>query len=242
LLKLVFLNFRLIGAYPNTYTFTKAMAEYVTASESRVPTAIVRPSIGKSVIYQLKYSAFIIGFSVTPSLLEPYPGWVDNYSGLNGISSGVMRGTLRTQRSGKTLVADLVPVDLVANTLLVAAADLRSLRLMQSAFSLNWSTAENFPRTVILSLIKTIVRCFRSDEGVRVFNCTSGSSNPIRWGQIFKQLVRWSRETPSASVQQYPRMVMRSSETIDAAAAFFSHLLPALVADALRKLAGKKAL
>jgi Male sterility protein. len=40
--------FRLIGSRPNTYTFTKALAESMLLKESgNLPVAIVRPSIGK---------------------------------------------------------------------------------------------------------------------------------------------------------------------------------------------------
>ncbi|KAL1140055.1 hypothetical protein AAG570_007032, partial [Ranatra chinensis] len=40
---------KLIGKRPNTYTFTKALTEYILSKESgNLPVAIVRPSIGKS--------------------------------------------------------------------------------------------------------------------------------------------------------------------------------------------------
>jgi len=40
--------FRLIGGHPNTYTFTKNLAEAIILKEAaNIPTAIVRPSIGK---------------------------------------------------------------------------------------------------------------------------------------------------------------------------------------------------
>jgi hypothetical protein len=39
---------RIIGNRPNTYTFTKALAEHVLVEQSgNLPVAIVRPSIGK---------------------------------------------------------------------------------------------------------------------------------------------------------------------------------------------------
>jgi len=69
---------------------------------------------------------------VTPSLKDPFPGWVDNYSALNGIFDGVVRGTLRALQSRKAVVSDLAPVDLVANTLLAAAADVGNTRLRYS--------------------------------------------------------------------------------------------------------------
>ena len=57
----------LIGKYPNTYNFTKAMTEQLIYEESgSLPIAIVRPSI------------------VTCSLKEPIPGWVDSFNGITG--------------------------------------------------------------------------------------------------------------------------------------------------------------
>jgi fatty acyl-CoA reductase len=45
---------RLQGKHPNTYTLTKAMAEWVVAQHADIPAAIVRPSIGmKTRITQL---------------------------------------------------------------------------------------------------------------------------------------------------------------------------------------------
>ena len=40
------LTSKLIGSRPNTYTYTKALAEYLLVEESKgLPVAIVRPSI-----------------------------------------------------------------------------------------------------------------------------------------------------------------------------------------------------
>jgi Male sterility protein len=40
------LHYSIIGDHPNTYTFSKALAEYVVDSEmDSIPTAIVRPPI-----------------------------------------------------------------------------------------------------------------------------------------------------------------------------------------------------
>lgn len=61
-------RYRLVGKCPNTYTYTKAMAEQVLEKESgNVPLAIVRPSI------------------VSAALKEPFPGWIDNLNGMTGI-------------------------------------------------------------------------------------------------------------------------------------------------------------
>jgi fatty acyl-CoA reductase len=54
----------LMDGRPNTYTFTKAVAEHcVNEFRGQLPVAIARPSI------------------VTASLKEPFPGWLDSYNG-----------------------------------------------------------------------------------------------------------------------------------------------------------------
>ncbi|XP_063052872.1 fatty acyl-CoA reductase 1 isoform X2 [Engraulis encrasicolus] len=95
---------KLIGERPNTYTFTKALAEYLVQQEGgNLNVAIVRPSI------------------VGASWMEPFPGWIDNFNGPSGIFIAAGKGILRTMRASNNAVADLVPVDVVINTTLAAA-------------------------------------------------------------------------------------------------------------------------
>ncbi|KAF4530464.1 hypothetical protein B566_EDAN018586 [Ephemera danica] len=84
-------------AHPNTYTFTKALAENIVLREaSDLPTAIVRPSMG----------------------------WLDNVSGITGLIIEMARGTLRSIFCDKTKRANLIPVDVVVNAILAVAAHL----------------------------------------------------------------------------------------------------------------------
>uniref|UniRef100_A0A7N8X788 Fatty acyl-CoA reductase n=1 Tax=Mastacembelus armatus TaxID=205130 RepID=A0A7N8X788_9TELE len=95
---------KLIGARPNTYTYTKALAEYLVQQEAGdLNVAIVRPSI------------------VGASWKEPFPGWIDNFNGPSGIFIAAGKGILRTMRASNNAVADLVPVDVVINATLAAA-------------------------------------------------------------------------------------------------------------------------
>ncbi|XP_029908864.1 fatty acyl-CoA reductase 1 isoform X1 [Myripristis murdjan] len=95
---------KLIGERPNTYTYTKALAEYLVQQEAgNLNVAIVRPSI------------------VGASWKEPFPGWIDNFNGPSGIFIAAGKGILRTMRASNNAVADLVPVDVVINTTLAAA-------------------------------------------------------------------------------------------------------------------------
>ncbi|KAH6920856.1 hypothetical protein HPB50_028156 [Hyalomma asiaticum] len=97
-------NKECLFGHPNTYTLTKNFAESLVLDErGNIPVAIVRPSI------------------VTAALKEPLPGWVDNYSACTGIVVALGLGLLPSMITEKKHLTDIVPVDIVANTLICVA-------------------------------------------------------------------------------------------------------------------------
>lgn len=95
---------KLIGDRPNTYTYTKALAEALLSEEcGSLPVAIVRPSI------------------VTAAWREPCRGWVDNFNGPTGLVLASSKGVLRTMLYDGNAVADLIPVDTVINLMITVA-------------------------------------------------------------------------------------------------------------------------
>jgi fatty acyl-CoA reductase len=95
---------KVIGDRPNTYTFTKAIAEQVINEERGVlPIAIVRPSI------------------VVGAMQEPVKGWIDNMNGPAGIVVCAGHGILRSLCSSPYLIADMIPVDTVINLMCAVA-------------------------------------------------------------------------------------------------------------------------
>ncbi|XP_069713637.1 fatty acyl-CoA reductase 1 isoform X2 [Phaenicophaeus curvirostris] len=95
---------KLMGDRPNTYVFTKALAEYVVLQAgAKLNTVIMRPSI------------------VGASWKEPFPGWIDSIHGPSGFLIAAGKGILRTMRASNNAVADLVPVDVAINATLAAA-------------------------------------------------------------------------------------------------------------------------
>lgn len=95
---------KLVGNRPNTYTFTKALAEcWLKDNKGDLPLVIVRPSI------------------VISTKDGPLKGWVDNWNGPTGIIAAAGKGLFRTMLCDKTKKADLVPVDTVINLMIVAA-------------------------------------------------------------------------------------------------------------------------
>ncbi|XP_022187212.2 LOW QUALITY PROTEIN: putative fatty acyl-CoA reductase CG5065 [Nilaparvata lugens] len=95
---------QIIGDRPNTYTYTKALAETVLLEmNGELPIAIVRPSI------------------VTAAWREPLAGWVDNLNGPTGLFVGAGKGVLRTLLCHKDYITDLIPVDIVINVMIAVA-------------------------------------------------------------------------------------------------------------------------
>ncbi|XP_015793649.1 putative fatty acyl-CoA reductase CG5065 [Tetranychus urticae] len=95
---------QLYNGRPSSYHYTKALAENLLYQEgNNMSIAIVRPSI------------------ITASWKDPTPGWIDNYNGPSGflVSSG--KGVLRTMHVHGDKICDMIPVDIVANTLITSA-------------------------------------------------------------------------------------------------------------------------
>ena len=96
---------RVLGKYPNTYTFTKHLTEQLLVTEAQgLPLCIVRPTI------------------IGGSWKEPYPGWVDSVSAAGVFYLSVGLGLLRVTLGNQNNIGDQIPVDTVVNCAIVAAA------------------------------------------------------------------------------------------------------------------------
>lgn len=92
----------IIKDHPNPYTFTKHLAEHEVAN-SNLPATILRPSM------------------ITGAWNEPVPGWTISKNGPQGFLMGASKGVVRRLPIAQDLIYDYIPVDIVANTILVAA-------------------------------------------------------------------------------------------------------------------------
>ena len=96
----------LIGNYPNTYSYTKSLAEKMLSKKrGNLKLVICRPSI------------------VGASFNEPYKGWCDSLSAAAGLSLLVALGLvsfLHIKNPGNHF--DLIPVDMVSNGCLLTSA------------------------------------------------------------------------------------------------------------------------
>ncbi|XP_039310611.1 putative fatty acyl-CoA reductase CG5065 isoform X2 [Solenopsis invicta] len=94
----------LIGQHPNTYTFTKNLAEQIIKDNGKdLPIAIIRPSI------------------IGAANKDPFPGWIDNINGITGLMMAVAQGTVRSIVCNEKLKIDIIPVDFVVNTMISAS-------------------------------------------------------------------------------------------------------------------------
>jgi len=71
-----------------------------------------------------------IFFEVTASWREPFEGWIDNAGGTTGIMLGGYLGLISSVLCGENLVLDMIPVDIVVNTLAASAFYVSSFRLL----------------------------------------------------------------------------------------------------------------
>jgi len=95
---------KLVHPKPNTYTYTKAMAEKILEEDAQdIRVAIVRPSI------------------VGASWQGPFPGWVDNFNGPTGLFAAIGKGALRMMMGKRDGAADIIPVDTAINFFIAAA-------------------------------------------------------------------------------------------------------------------------
>lgn len=96
----------ILGAWPNTYTFTKSMAERTLRKKRRpdLPVLLVRPSI------------------ISGAWKEPVPGWTDTISAAGGISLGGGIGIINWVHGHGDNLADLIPVDIVSNIIVAGTA------------------------------------------------------------------------------------------------------------------------
>lgn len=205
----------MIDNRPNTYTYTKAMAENVASKYAdRINVVIVRPSI------------------VMSSMNEPHAGWVDTINGPVGLSVLGALGILQKIKVNSEVVFDLIPVDIVTNALVsiawaaserraefkagsepiqgcakrasklpikmltgpgtalsVSAADLANNNTMASSNNNNIQACEkstSFSSRFSCRPSSGSTNVTPPDGVVRVFNLTTGTENPCSFYHYFK--------------------------------------------------------
>nr|CAD7263785.1 unnamed protein product [Timema shepardi] len=95
---------KILGGLPNTYTYTKSLAEHLIEDYSeRIPAVIFRPSI------------------VISTLDEPIKGWIDNFNGPVGLMAAGGKGIVHCFLADADITSDYVPVDIAIKSMITAA-------------------------------------------------------------------------------------------------------------------------
>lgn len=93
----------IIAPHPNTYTYSKRLAESLVASEKdNIPICMIRPAV------------------VCPAVIEPVEGWVDSLNGPMGLLVASGKGVLRSMHCIGSNKAQVIPVDFAINASIVA--------------------------------------------------------------------------------------------------------------------------
>jgi len=101
----------LVGSFPNTYCYTKRMAEHLLteANTTGIPLLIIRPSI------------------IGAAFQDPVPGWTDSLGMAGGIFLLGGLGILKDLPGDAANIGDFIPVDFVANQILITLPQIPSL-------------------------------------------------------------------------------------------------------------------
>jgi fatty acyl-CoA reductase len=153
--KLVELGIREANAYGwnDTYTFTKWIGEQLLMKSLRGSTlTILRPSIIES------------------TLQEPSPGWIEGVKVADAVILAYAREKVMVFPGKRSGVIDVIPADLVANSVILAVAE----QLTDSS-------------------------------RLRIYQCCSGSRNPIQLGELIDYLIEEARE----NFAEYDRLFLR---------------------------------
>ncbi|KAI4454820.1 male sterility protein 2-related [Holotrichia oblita] len=110
---------KLLGNSPNTYTFTKGLAESLIKEQgSGLPIGVFRPAI------------------VISTYKEPLEGWVDNLYGPTGICAAAASGLIRTFRCKEDAIANIVPADTCVASLIATAWDVANKTSLNGSFNI----------------------------------------------------------------------------------------------------------
>ncbi|CAG4949633.1 unnamed protein product [Parnassius apollo] len=126
--------------HPNTYTFTKHLAEHEVKNCSDIfPCTIVRPTM------------------IVAAWKEPRPGWTCSKVGPQGFLMGAAKGVVRRLPLAKQNIADYIPVDIVVNQLLVAGWHAAKEKSGLTVYHCSSSTQKPFRWTMLESKVNEML-------------------------------------------------------------------------------------
>lgn len=213
---------QLLRAKPNTYVLAKFLSESLVAEEcGDLPVAIVRPSI------------------VAAAWKEPFPGWVDALNGSTSLLASCASGVMTTILTDVKGVADIVPVDIVANLMIVVACQTAAKRARQQQ-------QQQQRRRNSRGEAAARERGEEEDEETAlpqppaVYNCVTGSLNKLVVGDVKQYLAKFLPQYPFQDTLGCPRIDMTTSRLYQSLMVFFRNYLPALAVDLARRCTGRR--
>ncbi|XP_046651701.1 putative fatty acyl-CoA reductase CG5065 isoform X2 [Daphnia pulicaria] len=147
---------------------------------------------------------------VTAAVQEPLPGWIDNFNGPSGTLAGTSKGLIQIVRVDPELIADIIPVDFPINLMIAAA----------------WDEATCCAN--------------KSSDQIRVYNCSSGSLNPIIWRDFRNWGLGGVHEFPCKEIMRYPNIKLQTNRLLFNIEIVLYHHVPALFFDTIALLCGRK--
>ncbi|XP_034946741.1 fatty acyl-CoA reductase wat-like [Chelonus insularis] len=201
----------LIGKWPNTYAFTKTVAEDAVLCHSKgLPVCIVRPSIMISTAH------------------EPIPGWINNLYGATGVAVASSLGILHTINAKGDYIADMIPADYVINNIIAAAWDVGTQRRTDPL------------RTLPSSQKNELTEEPEEDEKPKIYNVVSSVDNPISWSRYLSYGELHGVAIPSVKTLWYYMLCVDRYYWLHLIHLFLYHLLPAAIIDAGLFITGRK--
>jgi len=132
---------RIIGHFPNTYTFTKSLVEKILLkNRGDLTLTILRPSI------------------VGVAWRDPYLGWVDSVSAASAVFLLAGIGVVKYIEGDPAYLSDQVPVDFVADAMIVAAATYANC----NKFTVVHSTSSSRNGIVAINALSSIKNYWRA--------------------------------------------------------------------------------
>lgn len=222
----------LLDGWPNTYVFSKCLAEDVIKNLGKdMPMAVVRPSI------------------VTSTAKEPIRGWINNLYGPTGVTAGAMKGILRTFPGDGECPAELVPVDYVINSIIACAWD-TSTRFIEAQKRKERKAAINEFENIIGGEGQIFFdeefdpflgeEQRQKDFSIPVYNYVSTNRNGITWNEYLEMNAATVRNFPLKSAIWSASCTLAKTRVEFLFYSFFLHYLPALLADGFCTLVGTK--
>lgn len=206
----------LLGKYPNTYVYTKAISEDLCRRKSSgIPLVIFRPAI------------------VVSTEKEPIDGWVNNVYGPTGLVAGAALGLIRSLHVDKDCIASIVPCDYVINATIAAAWDIATNKNNPSSVSTVNDSNNNDDSNVIMT------NGLNRERSVPIYNF-SNFRNPITWELYMREHEKHEPDVPSILSFWIYSLKLNKHNLMHRTYCLLFHLLPALLVDGVCKLLRKE--